>query len=73
MKATVLGLEKELLHGVGRLAFPCPETGRQLRTIRSTTLHTNSNEQWLSVVDGLVMDKITAKQVPNVADVIPTP
>jgi len=34
-------------------------------------LHTNSNEQWLAVVDGLVMDKITAKEVPNVADVYP--
>jgi putative spermidine/putrescine transport system substrate-binding protein len=34
-------------------------------------LHTNSNEQWLSVVEGLVMQKITAKEVPNVADVYP--
>jgi putative spermidine/putrescine transport system substrate-binding protein len=34
-------------------------------------LHTNSNEQWNCVVLGLVMDKITAKEVPNVADVYP--
>ena len=34
-------------------------------------LHTNSNEQWNCVVEGLVMDKITAKEVPNVADVYP--
>jgi putative spermidine/putrescine transport system substrate-binding protein len=34
-------------------------------------LHTNSNEQWNAVVEGLVMAKITAKEVPNVADVYP--
>jgi putative spermidine/putrescine transport system substrate-binding protein len=34
-------------------------------------LHTNSNEQWSCAVEGLVMDKITAKEVPNVADVYP--
>lgn len=34
-------------------------------------LHTNSNEQWSCLVEGLVMDKITAKEVPNVADVYP--
>ena len=34
-------------------------------------LHTNSNEQWNCVTEGLVMDKITAKEVPNVADVYP--
>src|SRR5215471_11591695 len=34
-------------------------------------LHTNSNEQWNCVVEGLVMDKITAKEVPNIADVYP--
>ena len=32
-------------------------------------LHTNSNEQWNAVSEGLVMSKITAKEVPNVADV----
>ena len=34
-------------------------------------LHTNSNEQWNCFTEGLVMDKITAKEVPNVADVYP--
>jgi putative spermidine/putrescine transport system substrate-binding protein len=32
-------------------------------------LHANSNEQWNAVNEGLVMSKITAKEVPNVADV----
>jgi len=32
-------------------------------------LHTNSNEQWNSLTEGLVMPKITAKEVPNIADV----
>ena len=34
-------------------------------------LHTNSNEQWNSLTEGLVMDKITAKEVPNIVDVYP--
>ena len=34
-------------------------------------LHTNSNEQWNSLSEGLVMAKITAKEEPNVADVYP--
>jgi putative spermidine/putrescine transport system substrate-binding protein len=33
--------------------------------------HTNSNEQWSALEEGLVLDKITAKEVPNVADVYP--
>ncbi len=33
--------------------------------------HTNSNEQWSALAEGLVMPKITAKEVPNVADVYP--
>ena len=33
--------------------------------------HTNSNEQWSAVGEGLVMNKITAKEVPNIADVYP--
>ncbi len=32
-------------------------------------LHTNSNEQWNAVEQGLVVAKITSKEVPNVADV----
>ena len=34
-------------------------------------LHTNSNEQWNCFTEGLVMDKITPKEAPNVADVYP--
>lgn len=34
-------------------------------------LHTNSNEQWNAVEQGIVMAKITSKEVPNVADVYP--
>jgi putative spermidine/putrescine transport system substrate-binding protein len=34
-------------------------------------LHTNSNEQWNSFTEGLVMAKITPKEAPNVADVYP--
>ena len=33
--------------------------------------HTNSNEQWSALTEGLVMDKITVKEVPNIADVYP--
>jgi putative spermidine/putrescine transport system substrate-binding protein len=32
-------------------------------------LHSNSNEQWSALEMGLVMDKLTAKEVPNIADV----
>ncbi|MBV9834361.1 MAG: extracellular solute-binding protein [Alphaproteobacteria bacterium] len=34
-------------------------------------LHTNSNEQWMAVNEGLVMPKFTPKEVPNIADVYP--
>ena len=34
-------------------------------------LHANSNEQWNALTEGLVMDKLTAKEVPNIADVYP--
>jgi putative spermidine/putrescine transport system substrate-binding protein len=34
-------------------------------------LHSNSNEQWQAVELGLVERKITAKEVPNIADVFP--
>ena len=33
--------------------------------------HTNSNEQWSALSEGLVIDKISDKDVPNVADVYP--
>ena len=34
-------------------------------------LHSNSNELWSALSEGLVMDKITVKEVPNIADVYP--
>jgi putative spermidine/putrescine transport system substrate-binding protein len=34
-------------------------------------LHANSNEQWRAAVDGLVVEKITQKEVPNIKDVYP--
>lgn len=34
-------------------------------------LHTNSNEQWNCLTEGLVLPKITVKEAPNVADVYP--
>ncbi|MEO8558238.1 MAG: ABC transporter substrate-binding protein [Rhodospirillales bacterium] len=34
-------------------------------------LHTNSNEQWSSLTEGLVQDKISVKDVPNITDVYP--
>lgn len=34
-------------------------------------LHTNSNEQWGAAVEGLVLEKITASQVPNIKDLWP--
>src|SRR4028119_1087531 len=34
-------------------------------------LHSNSNEQWNALTQGLVMEKITAKEVPNIKDVYP--
>jgi putative spermidine/putrescine transport system substrate-binding protein len=32
-------------------------------------LHANSNEQWSALEQGLVMDKLTAREVPNIKDV----
>lgn len=34
-------------------------------------LHANSNEQWSALERGLVMDRLTAKEVPNIKDVHP--
>ena len=34
-------------------------------------LHTNSNEQWQAVTEGLVEEKLDPKKVPNLADVYP--
>lgn len=34
-------------------------------------LHANSNEQWSALDQGLVMDKLTVREVPNIKDVYP--
>lgn len=34
-------------------------------------LHANGNEQWGAAVEGMVMDKITAREVPNIKDTWP--
>src|SRR5258708_3751079 len=75
MKATVLpAFEKEFKCTVSAdQAFPFLP---KLQTSSKTdplydVLHTNSNEQWDAVVRDLVLPKITAKEVPNVADVYP--
>src|ERR1700704_344704 len=75
MKATVLpAFEKEFKCTVSAdQAFPFMP---KLQTSSKTdplydVFHTNSNEQWSALTEGLVMDKITAKEVPNVADVYP--
>ncbi len=34
-------------------------------------LHTNTSEQWQAVVEGLVEPKLSAKDIPNLADVYP--
>ena len=75
MKATVLpAFEKEFKCTVSAdQAFPY---GPKLQASPKNdplydVLHDNSNTQWNMVTEGLVMDKITAKEVPNVADVYP--
>src|SRR5438067_8066671 len=75
MKATVLpAFEKEFKCTVSAdQAFPyVPKLQASPRNDPLyDVLHTNSNEQWNCVVEGLVMDKITAKEVSNVADAYP--
>src|SRR5437762_3160024 len=75
MKATVLpAFEKEFKCTVSAdQAFPyVPKLQASPRNDPLyDVLHTNSNEQWNCVVEGLVMDKIDAKLVPNIADVYP--
>src|SRR5258708_29364026 len=75
MKATVLpAFEKEFKCAVSAdQAFPyVPKLQASPRNDPLyDVLHTTSNEHWNCVVEGLVMDKITAKEVPNVADVYP--
>jgi putative spermidine/putrescine transport system substrate-binding protein len=75
MKATVLpAFEKEFKCTVSAdQAFPFMP---KLQASKKNdplydVFHTNSNEQWSAVGEGLVMDKITVKEVPNIADVYP--
>ena len=75
MKATVLpAFEKEFKCTVSAdQAFPfVPKLQASSKNDPIyDVLHTNSNEQWNSFTEGLVMEKITAKEVPNVTDVYP--
>src|SRR6187401_2447254 len=75
MKATVLpAFEKEFKCTVSAdQAFPfMPKLQASSKTDPLyDVLHTNSNEQWSALTEGLVLPKITAKEVPNVADVYP--
>src|SRR5262249_38844183 len=75
MKATVLpAFEKEFKCTVSvDQAFPYPPKlqASPKNDPLYDVLHDNSNNQWLAHDNGLVMDKITAKEVPNVADVYP--
>lgn len=73
MKATVLpAFEKEFKCTVSAdQAFPfMPKLQGSPKTDPLyDVFHTNSNEQWNALTEGLVLPKITAKEVPNVADV----
>jgi putative spermidine/putrescine transport system substrate-binding protein len=76
MKATVLpAFEKEFKCTVSAdQAFPyLPKLQASSKNDPIyDVLHANSNEQWNALTEnGLVMDKITVKEVPNVADVYP--
>lgn len=75
MKATVLpAFEKEFKCSVSAdQAFPfMPKLQASPKNDPLyDVLHTNSNEQWSALTEGLVMDKITVKEVPNIADVYP--
>ncbi|HTR87770.1 MAG TPA: extracellular solute-binding protein [Reyranella sp.] len=75
MKATVLpAFEKEFSCTVSAdQAFPfMPKLQASPKSDPLyDVFHTNSNEQWSALTEGLVLEKITAKDVPNVADVYP--
>jgi putative spermidine/putrescine transport system substrate-binding protein len=75
MKATVLpAFEKEFKCAVqADQAFPyVPKLQASPKNDPLyDVLHTNSNEQWNCLTEGLVLPKITAKEAPNVADVYP--
>src|SRR3954454_15391413 len=75
MKATVLpAFEKEFKCTVSAdQAFPfMPKLQASSKSDPLyDVFHTNSNEQWSALTEGLVMDKFTTKEVPNIADVYP--
>lgn len=75
MKATVLpAFEKEFKCAVSAdQAFPfMPKLQASAKNDPLYDIfHTNSNEQWSALTEGLVMDKFTTKEVPNIADVYP--
>ena len=75
MKATVLpAFEKEFKCTVSAdQAFPyVPKLQASAKNDPLyDVLHDNSNNQWLALDNGLVMDRITVKEVPNIADVYP--
>ena len=75
MKATVLpAFEKEFKCNVqADQAFPfMPKLQASPRNDPLyDVLHTNSNEQWGALTEGLVVDKISVKDVPNIVDVFP--
>ena len=75
MKATVLpAFEKEFKCTVSvDQAFPYPPKlqASPKNDPLYDVLHDNSNNQWLALDNGLVMDRITVKEVPNIADVYP--
>jgi putative spermidine/putrescine transport system substrate-binding protein len=75
MKATVLpAFEKEFQCSVqADQAFPfVPKLQASPRNDPIyDVLHTNSNEQWKCVVEGLVLDKLDANSIPNLKDVYP--
>src|SRR5947207_8004527 len=75
MKATVLpAFEKEFKCTVSvDQAFPYPPKlqASPKNDPLYDVLHDDSNNQWLALDNGLVMDRITVKEVPNIADVYP--
>lgn len=75
MKATVLpAFEKEFRCTVeADQAFPfVPKLQASPRNDPIyDVLHANSNEQWKCAVEGLVLDKLDAKSIPNLNDVYP--
>ena len=72
MKATVLPPSRGINHGAGDQLFRTSQAaGQHENDPILDVLAANSNEQWNSFTEGLVMAKITPKEAPNVADVYP--